>query len=203
MNIYYVIAKGFRKIFGRPAINCSTMGIHTKIDVYSTLVNSSLGDYSYIGTNSTVLYAQIGKFCSISNYCAIGGGEHPIAWVSTSPVFNSTKSILKYRLSNNSYDPFKKTVIGNDVWIGSHCLIRGGINIADGAVVGMGSVVVHDIGPFEIWAGNPARFIRKRFSEDQIKQIIELKWWDWDIDKLKNYSDSFNNINVFWERING
>ena len=201
MEIGYILAKGFRKVFGKAAIKNSILGNHSKVDSFSALVNSSLGDYSYIGENSTVLYTDIGKFCSISNYCAIGGGGHPIEWVSTSPVFNSSKSILNYRISDNTYNPFQETTIGNDVWIGSHSLIKAGVSIGNGAIVGMGSVVVKDIEPYEIWAGNPARFIRKRFADDQIEILEKVKWWDWDFGDLEKYAALFNNRDIFIERL--
>ena len=201
MRIGYIVAKGLRKVFGKPAINNSKRGTHSKVDVFSTLVESTLGDYSYIGANSTVLYTKIGKFSSISNYCAIGGGGHPTDWVSTSPVFNSSKSILNYHMAENSYNPFTETTIGNDVWIGSHCLIKAGVNIGDGAVVGMGSVVLKDIGPYEIWAGNPAKLIRKRFNEDQTNIIKNIKWWDWDVNILEKHAYLFNNVELLVKQL--
>lgn len=203
MNLSYVAVKGFRKIFGKPAIDKSVLGQHTKVDVFSTLVGSTLGDYSYIGANSTVLYTRIGKFCSISNYCAIGGGEHPLSWVSTSPVFNSSKSILNFRIANISFNPFAETMIGNDVWIGSHCLIRAGIKISDGAVIGMGSVLTHDVGPYEIWAGNPAKMVKKRFTDEQIEKLVKMEWWKWSKEEIQKYSSKFNNVLAFLGEVDG
>ncbi len=203
MNVSYVVAKGFRKIFGRPAISKSILGQHTKVDVFSALVESVLGDYSYIGANSTILHTRIGKFCSISNYCAIGGGGHPLNWVSTSPVFNNSKSILNFRITDMPYNPFAETIIGNDVWVGSHCLIRAGVKISDGAVIGMGSVLTHDVGPYEVWAGNPAKLIKKRFTDEEIEKLVKTEWWQWSEEKIQKYSDKFNNISAFLEEVDG
>ena len=189
----YFIPKVLRKIWGMPAIKNVKREEHTKTDVYSVIVDSRIGRCSYIGEHTSVLHTEIGRFCSISNYCAIGGGSHTMDWVSSSPVFNSSNSILHFRYADNKFEPFQPTIIGNDVWIGSHCLIKGGIKIGDGAVIGMGSVVTKDIGSYEVWAGNPARFIRKRFDDDTIEKIKATKWWDWDEDKLIQNGKHFNN----------
>ena len=97
------------------------------------------------------------------------------------------------RCATNDFTKYKKTVIGNDVWIGNNCIIKGGITIGDGAIIGMGSVVTHDVPPYEIWAGNPAHLIRKRFDDETIKQLIEIKWWDMSEEELQEIGDLFKN----------
>jgi chloramphenicol O-acetyltransferase type B len=155
-------------------------------------VNSSIGRYSYV-FGSRVINSDIGSFCSIAADCTIGGGGHPTDWVSSSPLFYRGHNILSQNFSDNIFEEYKKTKIGNDVWIGSKCLIKGGVTIGDGAIIGMGSVVTHDVPPYEIWAGNPARLIRRRFDEDTIQQLIDLHWWDLDNAKLKECGNLFNN----------
>ena len=199
MELRYFFPKAVRKLFNRCAIQNSNIDKTAKYDVGSLIVNSSMGRYSYIGEHTSLIYTDIGSFSSISNYCMIGGGQHPVEWVSTSPVFNNTRSILRVNFSQNKYTPFQKTFIGNDVWIGANCMIRGGVHIADGAVIGMGSVVTRDVGPYEIWAGNPARFIKKRFGESEIRQLLQLKWWQMDDGQLRQIADSFNDIHRFLE----
>lgn len=85
----------------------------------------------------------------------------------------------------------------NDVWIGSHVLIKSGVTISDGAVIGMGSVVTHDVGPYEIWAGNPARMIRKRFNDGTVENLKQIKWWNWNEEKIKEYAAYFSDSNEF------
>ncbi|AGG08140.1 acetyltransferase-like protein [Dehalococcoides mccartyi BTF08] len=81
--------------------------------------------------------------------------------------------------------PFKgDTVIGNDVWIGYDSLIMPGVNIGDGAIVAARSVVVNDVAPYTIVGGNPAKSIKARFPEETIKMLLDVKWWDWDIEKI-------------------
>lgn len=168
MKLRYIIQKVFRKIFNRPCIDASTLDKTSRVDIGTVIIASKLGRYSYVGEHSSLLYVEVGAFTCISNYCAIGGGSHPTEWVSLSPVFNTTKGIIKTKLGSLVYNPFVKVEIGNDVWIGSHCLIKSGVKIADGAIVGMGSVVTHDIGPYEIWGGG----IQQNFcgSDSMMKQ---------------------------------
>lgn len=140
---------------------------------------------------------DIGNFTSISTDCYIGGTSHPTDWVSTSPVFHKWGNIMKKNFSYHEYEIFKKTVIGNDVWIGNRVLIKAGVKIADGAVVGMGSIVTKDIGPYEIWAGNPAKFIRKRFDDETINELLNTEWWNWDDEKIAEHAAKMNNIEKF------
>lgn len=150
-----------------------------------------IGKYSYIGNNSFVSDTDIGSFTSISTDCYIGGTSHPTDWVSTSPVFHKWENIMKKNFARHEFEIFKRTTIGNDVWIGNRVMIKAGVKISDGAVVGMGSIVTKDIGPYEIWAGNPARLIRKRFDDETIDAFEKMKWWEWDDNKIEKYADKF------------
>lgn len=150
-----------------------------------------IGKYSYIGNNSFVSDTDIGNFTSISTDCYIGGTSHPTDWVSTSPVFHKWENIMKKNFARNEFEIFKRTTIGNDVWIGNRVMIKAGVKIGDGAVVGMGSIVTKDIGPYEIWAGNPARLIRKRFDDETIDALEKMKWWEWDDNKIEKYAEKF------------
>lgn len=197
LELSYLLPKIIRKTFNKCAVRNSQIDKTARLDVGSVVSNSEMGKYSYIGEHTSLLYTKVGNFTSISNYCAIGGGGHPIDWVSTSPVFNNSGGILKAKFSKNEYIPFVLTKIGNDVWIGANTLIKAGVIISDGAVVGMGSVVTKDIGPYEIWAGNPAKYIRKRFDDETIKKLLEIKWWEWEDQILIKYSGYFNDPDEF------
>ena len=150
-----------------------------------------IGKYSYIGNNSFVSDTDIGCFTSISTDCYIGGTSHPTDWVSTSPVFHKWENIMKKNFARHEFEIFKRTTIGNDVWIGNRVMIKAGVKIADGAVIGMGSIVTKDIGPYEIWAGNPARLIHKRFDDETIDAFEKMKWWEWDDNTIEKYADKF------------
>lgn len=150
------------------------------------------GDYTYgrpqpirtYGDDDSKVY--IGKFCSIGFDTRIFlGGEHHPEWVSTYPF--RVKFELPGVLEDGQPRSKGDVIIGNDVWIGAYTTILSGIRIGDGAVIGAGAVVTRDVEPYAIVAGNPARLIRKRFAEDEIKALLEIKWWEWDIDRiLKN-----------------
>jgi Acetyltransferase (isoleucine patch superfamily) len=161
------------------------------------IVNTTIGKYSYIGDFTCVINCAIGNFTSIAQNCIIGDASHPITWVSTSPVFYSGTNIMGKNFANNIFDPYLKTEIGNDVWIGSNCLIKAGVRIGNGAIVGMGSIVTHDIPDYEIWAGNPAKLIKKRFKENDINKLLKIKWWNWSDETVKNEAKYFNDIESF------
>ena len=97
----------------------------------------------------------------------------------------------------HEYEIFQNTYIGNDVWIGEGVKIKAGVTIGDGAVVGMGSIVTKDLEPYGIYAGNPAKLIRRRFDDDTIEQLIKLKWWEWSDETIERYGFSFNNVEEF------
>ena len=128
---------------------------------------------------------DIGKFCSIADDVVIlPGGEHNISWVTTYPL----RFLFKDPLAGDDGHPTTRgpIVIGSDVWVGSYAIIVSGVTIGDGAVIGAGSVVSSDIPPYSIAAGNPARAIKKRFTEEQIEKLLEIRWWDWPEEKIKD-----------------
>lgn len=164
------------------------------------VIGSSIGRFSYI-YESKVINAKIGAFCSIAANVTIGGGAHPTDWISSSPAFYKGKNVLRENFSKNNFEEFKQTTIGNDVWIGSNCLIKAGVTIGNGAIIGMGSIVTQDVPPYEIWGGNPAKCIRKRFSEEVIEELLRIQWWTWDEEKLRWYGPYFNDPTKLLEEL--
>lgn len=198
MSFMYYLSKLIKKM-NFPAVKNSKIDKTSKICSGSHVVNSELGKYSYIGNFCTVINTKIGSFCSIADNCIIGGSSHPIKWVSTSPVFHEGKNIMRRNFSNHPYITSIETIIGNDVWIGNNCLIKSGVTIGDGAVIGMGSVLTKDVGSYEIWAGNPAKLIRKRFNEDIIKKLQTKNWWDLPEKVLCQHAERFNDVEQYIE----
>lgn len=156
-----------------------------------------IGRYSYIGNNSFVTDTDIGNFTSISTDCYIGGTSHPTTWVSTSPVFHKWENIMKKNFARHEFNIFHRTTIGNDVWIGNRVMIKAGVSIGDGAVIGMGSIVTKDVGPYEIWAGNPAHMVRKRFDENTIQKLRETEWWNWSDEQIEEKASLMTEPKVF------
>lgn len=200
-EIKYVISKGLKKFLNIPSIKNCKIDKSSKVCSGSQIVNSSMNKYSYVANFCCIIHTEIGSFCSIADNCIIGGSSHPMQWVSTSPAFYNGKNILKKNFSKHHYIATIKTNIGNDVWIGSNCLIKGGITIGDGAIVGMGSVVTKNIEPYTVVAGNPAKQIKKRFNDDIIERLLQTKWWEFDDASLKEKSKLFLNTERFLEII--
>ncbi len=164
--------------------------------------DTSIGDYTYVAVNSAISLSQIGKFCSIGPNFFCGYGIHPLNGISTSPMFYSTLKQNGFSLTEkDKIQERKKIVIGNDVFIGANVTILDGVTIADGAVIGAGAVVVNDIPPYAVAGGVPAKIIKYRFSDDIINRLLQLKWWNWDEEKLKRIEADFFDIDLFLNKI--
>lgn len=137
---------------------------------------TEIGNYSYIGYNVFITKANIGRYVSIANNVSIGMGEHHLDKISTNSVFFENESAELTQ---------KNCIIGHDVWIGADSLIRRGVTVGVGAVIGANSVVTKDVPNFAIVAGVPARIIRYRFDEKKQEQILKSKWWQEDINAAK------------------
>lgn len=161
------------------------------LDANVRFYRSSIGRYSYIGRGSCVESAEIGSFCSIAGNVQIGGASHPLDHPSTSPVFCKGGNILGANFAQTEFETRTKTVIEDDVWVGYGAIIKAGVTIHTGAVIGMGSVLTKEVGPYEIWAGNPARLIRNRFDEATIHRLLNSRWWEWDDETLLASSNFF------------
>lgn len=192
----YIFARAIASLRPRAILN-SNIDKTSRIGSGTQFVGSSIGRYSYTGSEGVFIETDIGAFCSIASNVISGGAKHPIDWVSCSPVFHDGRNIMGKHFSKHEFCTSSKTYIGNDVWIGSRCIIKGGVNIGDGAVVGMGSIVTKDVPPYAIFAGNPARLIKMRFPEDIVRQLLSIKWWEWDDQKIQSYACYFNDIDIF------
>lgn len=123
---------------------------------------------------------KIGNFCSIaSNITVLLGGNHRTDWVTTYP-FGHCKNFPDVAPVKGHPKTNGNVVIGNDVWIGSGATIMSGVTIGDGAVIAANSHVVKDVAPYSIVGGNPAKHIKFRFTEEQIKSLLQIQWWNWD-----------------------
>jgi acetyltransferase-like isoleucine patch superfamily enzyme len=142
---------------------------------------------------------KIGKFCMFTNDVIIlPGGEHDLRRVTAYPLMDCFHSSKNEDADSSSKGP---VIIGNDVWVGAGAIILSGVKIGDGAIVGAGSVVTHDVPPYCIVAGNPARIVRLRFSEDQIERLLKIAWWNWREDKIKaNIKYLYGDIDTFIEK---
>ena len=135
---------------------------------------------------------KIGKYCSISSNVWIAPRNHPSTWLTTSPVvYNSNiKELYSENLRNilDKENAEKKCEIGNDVWIWVNAVILQGVRIGDGAIIGTNAVITHDVPPYAIMGGTPAKIIKYRFDETMIRELLEVKWWNKPLSVLKNLS---------------
>ncbi|HIC30972.1 MAG TPA: CatB-related O-acetyltransferase [Flavobacteriaceae bacterium] len=162
--------------------------------------NIEIGDYTYYDDFEDVSNFEknvkyhfdfigdkliIGKFCMIASDATfiMNGGNHLTEATSAYP-FAIFGGNWQHAMDGKSYPNKGDTVIGNDVWIGHDATIMPGVQIADGAIIATKAVVTKDVEPYTIVGGNPAKPIRKRFSEATISKLLQLKWWDWDIEKI-------------------
>lgn len=154
--------------------------------------DSNIGRHTYFA-KSKVVRADIGAFCCIGPEVVIGGlGAHPTHYISTHPVFYSTRlQSGKTFAENNLIEEISRVKIGNDVWIGARAIILDGINVGDGAIIAAGAVVSKDVPPYAIVGGVPAKVIRYRFSPEVIASLLEWKWWKYPDYVLKNLAKDF------------
>ena len=130
----------------------------------------------------------IGKFCSIA--CGakfiFTSANHTLKSLSTYPfpIFYEEWG-LDIANVTNAWDNKGDIVIGNDVWIGYEAVILSGITVGDGAIIGTSAVVTKDVPPYTIVGGVPAKHIRKRFDEETISSLMELRWWEWSDERIK------------------
>lgn len=177
----------------------SKFGTGTTIYKGCTVFVSDIGDYTYVAEKAVICNATIGKFCSIGPAVRIGLGRHPASkFVSTHPAFFSTRKQAGISfVEEDVYEESLPIFIGNDVWIGANAMIMDGISIADGAIVAAGAVVTKDVLPYTIVGGMPAKLISKRFNEQQINHLLNIKWWEKDIEWIKENSQLMQDIDKF------
>jgi len=199
MRLSYYWAKLFKKLHGK-AVSNSQIHSTSKVEAGSEVVNSSFKKHSFCGYFCEIINCDIGSFCSIGNHVVIGGAMHPINWVSTSPAFYEGKDSIRVKFAEHKRESHKRTVIGHDVWIGTCAIVKQGLTIGDGAVVGMGSVVTKDVEPYSIVAGCPAKEIRKRFDDNTIAELLKAQWWNLPEEELRTLAIHFEDPKEFLER---
>lgn len=177
MSPFYFWNKVLKKLRGAAILN-SEINQSSKVEAGSQVVDSTMDRYSFCGYDCKIINCQIGAFCSIADGVIIGGARHPMEWGSTSPVFCWGRNSVRKKFAEFKLPKTPRTIIGNDVWIGDRAIIKAGVTIGDGAVIGMGSVVTKNIDSYEIWGGNPAHLIRKRFPDELIEKFVESQWWN-------------------------
>jgi virginiamycin A acetyltransferase len=172
-------------------LECGQMKSHTLRRIFLDYHHIEIGLYSYGGCfdpNRIAPFTKIGRYCSFAQGVCVFNGNHPTGFKSMHPFFyNPAFGYVQKELI-----PRNKVIIGNDVWVGHNAIIVPSVKrIGDGAVIGAGAVVTKDVPDFAVVAGNPARVVKYRFSEETRLKIKSSKWWNKDIKELKENLEEF------------
>lgn len=186
----------------------SKLGRYTEVGARTSVVESELGDYSYVVNDSQVIYTVIGKFCSIAAMTRINPGNHPMQRASQSHFTYRASAYFEGEADDAEFFQWRReqaVTIGHDVWIGHGAVVLPGRRVGTGAVVAAGAIVTKDVPNYTIVAGNPARVVRRRFPESVAERLMALVWWDWDHARLRTALTDFRSLSVeaFVEKYGG
>lgn len=167
------------------------------------VISSTIGKHTYVQKRTAIVNASIGKFCSIASNVSIGPGIHKIDGVSTHPAFYlKNNPLVKTYATSDLYNSSKRTIIGDDVWIGEGVIVIDGVKIGTGAIVAAGAVVVNDVESYSIVGGVPAKHIKYRFDAETIEVLNKSQWWNNSEDWFEENYKSMSNISDFKNILN-
>jgi phosphonate metabolism protein (transferase hexapeptide repeat family) len=175
------------------------LGAYCEVGARTILQEVAMGDYSYVVNDAQITYTTIGKFCSIAAMTRINPGNHPMHRASQAHFTYRASAYFPEESDEAEFFEWRRghhVHIGHDVWIGHGAIVLPGRSIGTGAVIAAGAIVTKDVPPYTIVAGNPARIVRRRFSEDIANRLAELAWWDWDHETLRMALPDFRKLAV-------
>jgi phosphonate metabolism protein (transferase hexapeptide repeat family) len=178
------------------------IGEWTEVGANSSLVETTLDDYSYTAGDNQIIYTEIGKFSNIASHVRINPGNHPMERVTLHHITYRRK-LYGLGEDDTAFFDWRRShqcVIGHDTWLGHNAIVMPGVTVGTGAVVGSGAVVTKDVEPYMIVVGVPAKPVRKRFSEATVEKLLKIAWWDWDRPTLEARFDDLLHIESFIEK---
>ena len=181
------------------SVRDSQLGIYTAVGARTSMNETLFGNYSYVVNDSQIIYAEIGKFCSIAAQTRINPGNHPLH---RAALHHFTYRSASYDMGDADDTEFfewrrsHKVTMGNDVWIGHGAIVLPGVSIGTGGAVGAGAVVTKDVPPFAIVVGVPAKVLRFRFDDDTQAALLRVAWWNWPHEKLAEALPDFRNLSA-------
>jgi phosphonate metabolism protein (transferase hexapeptide repeat family) len=174
-------------------------GIYCEVGARTILLDVEMGDYSYVVNDAQMTYTTIGKFCSIAAMTRINPGNHPMHRATQAHFTYRASAYFPGEADDAEFFDWRKSHrvhIGHDVWIGHGAIVLPGRRIGHGAVIAGGAVVTKDVPDYTIVAGNPARPIRRRFSDGVAERLMQLGWWNWDHDALRMALPDFRKLTI-------
>ncbi|WFU41675.1 DapH/DapD/GlmU-related protein [Bradyrhizobium sp. CB82] len=175
------------------------LGAYCEVGARTILHEVTMGDYSYVVNDTQITYTTIGKFCSIAAMTRVNPGNHPMQRASQAHFTYRASAYFPGESDEAEFFDWRRqhhVHIGHDVWIGHGAIVLPGRNIGTGAVVAAGAVVTKDVPTYTIVAGNPARPIRRRFSDEIAGRLAKLAWWDWDHESLREALPDFRKLGI-------
>ena len=177
----------------------SALGRYVEIGERCVVAETHVGDYSYLMQDCQTWAARIGKFVNVASHARINAPNHP--------TWRATLHHFTYRADDYWGDAEREeeifgwrrdhaVVVGHDVWIGHGATITAGVSVGNGAVIGAGAVVTHDVAPYTIVVGVPARPLKPRFAEGVGARMDALAWWDWPHATLRAALDDFRQLSA-------
>ena len=186
----------------------STFGRYCEVMEGCRLLEVEMGDYSYCAARADIFCTRIGKFSNIAAMTRINPGNHPIDRASLHHFMYRSAQYWPEHADDAAFFDWRRSTpveIGHDTWLGHGAIVLPGRRVGHGAVVGAGAVVTKDVPAYEIWAGNPAKCIRPRFTRDIADRLQALAWWDWDHARVGAALTDFRTLTVeaFLEKHSG
>jgi len=180
-------------------IKDSHMGAWTVAGPRCEVLSSDLLDYSYLVKDVEVFNAEVGKFANVASHVRINPTNHPM-WRAT--LHHFTYRSVSHFMADDDDDEVpnwrnqSRVIIGPDVWIGHGAILMPGVSAGTGSIIGSGSIVTKNVPDYSIVAGNPARIIRRRVTEEVEAAMKRIKWWDWSREELINALPDFRRLDA-------